>query len=173
MFRLLQSLLNKMHCVYDRARECEPGGKNRSMAGFGSRLMPSRRLAVAAILAALLIGASAAAEPMAGGTSGASGVPAGLKGGKQLYRKYCGQCHALAAALAAGFGSDKGLGLNGGPSFNNLRVPFNLSIVAVTTPFAGHEVVFSKLTWNEVNQVAKYVAVVTKNHPALAQPIDD
>ena len=101
------------------------------------------------------------------------GVAAGLKGGKQLYRKYCGQCHALAAALAAGFGSDKGLGENGGPSFNRLRVPFNLSVVAVTTPFAGHEAVLSKLTWSEVKQVARFVAVTTKSHPALAQPIDD
>jgi hypothetical protein len=29
------------------------------------------------------------------------------------------------------------------------------------------------MTWNEVKQVANYVAVVTKKHRALAQPIDD
>jgi hypothetical protein len=135
--------------------------------------MSVRQVVVAAIVTALLVGAPAAVEPIAGGAVSASGIPPGLSGGKQLYRKYCGQCHALSAALAAGFGSDKGLGLNGGPSFNRLRVPFNLSIVAVTTPFAGHEVVFSKLTWGEVTQVAKYVAVATRNHRALAQPIDD
>jgi mono/diheme cytochrome c family protein len=128
----------------------------------------SRRLLIGSILIVFLIGASAAL-----GSDSGTGVSPGLPGGKQLYRKYCGQCHALTAALAAGFGSDKGLGRDGGPSFNRLRVPFNLSIVAVTTPFAGHEVVFTKLTWDEVKQVANYVAVVTKNHSALAQPIDD
>ena len=137
------------------------------------RLMFRRRLVVASAVAVLVMAASAVLGPTAEGTGGDSGIPAGLKGGKQLYRKYCGQCHALAAALAAGFGSDKGLGENGGPSFNRLRVPFNLSVVAVTTPFAGHELVLSKLTWNEVNQVARFVAITTKSHPALAQPIDD
>ena len=74
--------------------------------------------------------------------------------GKQLYRKYCGQCHALQAALAAGFGSDKGLGQDGGPSFNNLKVPFNLSIVAVTEQFGGHELVVKRMTWTQLNQVS-------------------
>jgi mono/diheme cytochrome c family protein len=92
--------------------------------------------------------------------------------GKRLYRRWCGQCHALTQALAAGFGSNTGLGQDGGPSFDPLRVPFNLSVVAVTTPFAGHEIVFKKMTWTEVNQVAKYVETVTKHHPGLAQPID-
>src|SRR5260221_6957616 len=135
--------------------------------------MSSRRSLAALTVAVFLISASTALGVAAAEGGGGTEVSPGLKGGKQLYRKYCGQCHALAAALAAGFGSDKGLGLNGGPGFNRLRVPFNLSIVAVTTPFAGHEVVFTKLTWNEVRQVAKYVAVVTKKPPALAQPIDD
>jgi len=137
------------------------------------RLIVPRRLVVASAVGVLVMAASAALGPVAEGTGRESGIPTGLKGGKQLYRKYCGQCHALAAALAAGFGSDKGLGENGGPSFNRLRVPFNLSVVAVTTPFAGHELVLSKLTWSEVNQVARFVAVTTKSHPALAQPIDD
>jgi hypothetical protein len=131
--------------------------------------MSPRRYATASVVVAMLIGSTA----MLGSATAGTGVSPGLKGGKQLYRKYCGQCHALTAALAAGFGSDKGLGLDGGPSFNRLRVPFNLSVVAVTTPFAGHERVDSKLTWGEVNQVAKYIDVVTKEHPALAQPIDD
>jgi len=130
-------------------------------------------MAAASAVVAILTGSAAALGPAAGGTVRGTGVSPGVKGGKQLYRKYCGQCHALTAALAAGFGSDKGLGLDGGPSFNRLRVPFNLSVVAVTTPFAGHERVDSKLTWGEVNQVAKYIDVVTKAHAALAQPIDD
>lgn len=133
-------------------------------------MMFLRRLPAALVLAVSLAGITAAA----GVTSGQGTViPAGLTGGKRLYRQYCGQCHALTAALAAGFGSSNVLGLNGGPAFDNLRVPFNLSVVAVTTPFAGHEVVNSKLTWAQVKQVATFVAVVTKEHPGLAQPIDD
>jgi hypothetical protein len=73
---------------------------------------------------------------------------------RQLYRKYCGQCHALNAALAAGFGTNNGLGTNGGPSFNNLRVPFSLSVLAVKQPFIGHEVLIRKMTWTEITQVA-------------------
>jgi hypothetical protein len=121
----------------------------------------------------VLAGGSSALALGSSRGAGAAVVPPGLKGGKLLYRRYCGQCHALQAALAAGFGSENGLGENGGPSFDPLRVPFNLSVVAVTTPFAGHEVVLSKMTFTEVKQVANYIAVVTKKHRALAQPIDD
>ena len=129
-----------------------------------------RRLAAALVVAGSFAGIWAAAGlPSSQGT----GTPAGLTEGKRLYRQYCGQCHALTAALAAGFGSSSVLGLNGGPGFDNLRVPFNLSVVAVTTPFAGHEVVNSKLRWTQVKQVATFVAVVTKEHRGLAQPIDD
>ena len=60
-------------------------------------------------------------------TLAAPAAPSKLEIGKKVYRKYCGQCHALNEALAAGFGSDKGLGTDGGPSFNNLKVPYNLS----------------------------------------------
>ena len=92
--------------------------------------------------------------------------------GKQLYRKYCGQCHALNAALAAGFGSNNGLGTNGGPSFDNLRVPFSLSVLAVKQPFIGHEVLIRKMTWAQVTAVAAFIANVTKHHPVLAQFTD-
>jgi mono/diheme cytochrome c family protein len=132
-----------------------------------------RRRLAAALAAAMLAGACSGFALASRSTAQTTVVPPGLKGGKQLYRQYCGQCHALTAALAVGFGTENGLGQNGGPSFDRLRVPFNLSVVAVTTPFAGHEVVDSKMTWSEVKQVANYVAVVTKKHPALAQPIDD
>jgi len=107
-----------------------------------------------------------------GGTDGRAVAPIDPKLGKRLYRQYCGQCHSLVQALAAGFGSDNGLGQDGGPSFDTLRVPFNLSVVAVTTPWAGHEVVNDKMTWTEVKQVASYVQTVTKHHKGLAQPID-
>lgn len=133
---------------------------------------PGFRRPVAAGLLAVTLAGGIGTLALAGRQTQPAIQP-GLRGGKQLYRRYCGQCHALTAALAAGFGSENGLGQNGGPSFDTLRVPFNLSVVAVTTPFAGHEVVASKMTWTEVKQVANYVAVVTKKHPGLAQPIDD
>ena len=127
----------------------------------------------------MLAVATGVASAAAGYTVTASGAdrvtraaPPDPKLGKKLYRRWCGQCHALTQALAAGFGSDLGLGRDGGPSFDTLRVPFNLSVVAVTTPFAGHEVVFRKMTWTEVKQVASYIQTVTKHHPGLAQPID-
>ena len=93
--------------------------------------------------------------------------------GKRLYRKYCGQCHALAAALAAGFGSANGIGQDGGPSFNAVRVPFNLCVTSLTETFAGHEVLFDQLTLSEIKQVSRYVATVTKHNRVLAKPIYD
>ena len=99
-------------------------------------------------------------------------APSKLEIGKKVYRKYCGQCHALNEALAAGFGSDKGLGTDGGPSFNNLKVPYNLSIVAVTEIFGGHELVVKKMTWEQLNQVAAFVATATKSHLYLARQSD-
>ena len=77
----------------------------------------------------------------------ARGSAPGLAIGKQLYRKYCGQCHALTEALAAGSGSDQASAPDGGPNFNNLDVPFGLSIVAVTEQFGGHELVVKKMKW--------------------------
>jgi len=95
-----------------------------------------------------------------------------LERGRQLYRKYCGQCHDLNAALAAGFGSNNGLGTDGGPSFNNLRVPFSLSVLAVKQPFIGHEVLIRKMTWTQVTEVAAFVAKVTRHHAVVAQFTD-
>jgi mono/diheme cytochrome c family protein len=98
-----------------------------------------------------------------------------MEAGKKLYRKYCGQCHALSAARAVGFGTGgtkRALGEDGGPSFDTLRVPYSLSILAVTVPWAGHEVISHKMTWSQVRQTADYIAIVTKTHKRLAQPID-
>jgi mono/diheme cytochrome c family protein len=126
--------------------------------------------------AAVLVAAGALASASAGyALSGSSGTPSGagsLDSGKRLYRKYCGQCHALRVALAAGFGSDNGLGTNGGPSFDNLRVPFNLSVLAVTQPFVGHEVLVHKMTWTQIQTVSKFVQNATRHHSVLAQKID-
>ncbi len=92
--------------------------------------------------------------------------------GRQLYRTFCGDCHALAAARAAGFGTTKGLGPNGGPSLDELRVPYALTITAVEQPTGGHEVVKRKMTWKQVRTVAAWLAAVTKHHPLPALPTD-
>ncbi len=118
-------------------------------------------------------GSTAAQSSAAGGTSSSTTLAGvNLAQGKALYRKYCGQCHALTAALAAGFGSDKGLGTDGGPSFNDLDVPFNLSIVAVTEQFGGHELVVKRMTWPQLRLVSSFVAAATKTNPYLARISD-
>ena len=128
---------------------------------------------IAAVLTAVAVGCALAAS----GSAGSTAAPAKATGynldlGKQLYRKYCGQCHALTQALAAGFGSDKGLGQDGGPSFNNLKVPYNLSIVAVTEQFGGHELVVKRMTWDQLNTVSAFVAAATNKNPYLARVSD-
>jgi mono/diheme cytochrome c family protein len=92
--------------------------------------------------------------------------------GKLLYRQFCGQCHALAVALSAGFGSNNGLGKNGGPSFNDLRVPYPLSITAVTEPTGGHEAVSTRIRYKQLMEVAAYIAKVTIRNPILATATD-
>jgi mono/diheme cytochrome c family protein len=139
---------------------------------LGWNLSVRLRLAIVSI-AALLAAIPAAYAIAAKGSATATQIgPSKLAVGKQLYRQYCGQCHALAQALAAGFGSDKGLGTDGGPSFNNLKVPYDLSIVAVTEQFGGHELVVKKMTWTQLNLVAAFVAAATKLNPYLARMSD-
>jgi mono/diheme cytochrome c family protein len=92
---------------------------------------------------------------------------------RQLYRKFCGQCHALAQARSAGFGSStNGLGKLGGPSFNELRVPYIVSVVAVKQPTGGHEVVRTRITSKQLGKVATFIARVTAHHPIPALPTD-
>ncbi len=76
------------------------------------------------------------------------------------------------SALAAGFGSNNGLGKDGGPSFDTLRVPFNLSVLAVTQPFIGHEHLVHRMTWAQIKEVSTFVETVTKHHAVLAKNID-
>jgi mono/diheme cytochrome c family protein len=123
---------------------------------------------VVAVLAAVAVGCALAAH----GSTKAGSAPGSLEIGKQLYRKYCGQCHALTEALAVGSGSYHGLGTDGGPSFNNLDVPFALSIDAVTEQFGGHELVVEKISWAQLRQVSSFVALATKTHPYLARISD-
>jgi mono/diheme cytochrome c family protein len=93
--------------------------------------------------------------------------------GMVLYRKYCGQCHALSQALAAGFGNNsKGIGANGGPSFNNMRIPFALSVSVVEEPTGGHEAVKPKIAWAQLKTVATYLARATSRNPLPALPTD-
>jgi len=94
--------------------------------------------------------------------------------GRKLYREFCGKCHALDAALAAGFGSGTkfGFGEYGGPSFNPLRVPYAFSVTAVAQPTGGHEKVKAKMTSKQVHMVAAWIARVTRNHPVPAKPTD-
>jgi hypothetical protein len=86
---------------------------------------------------------------------------------RYLYRQ------ALAVARSAGFGSStNGFGDLGGPSFNELRVPYKYSITAVTLPTGGHEAVGRKITPSQLTRVATYIATVTKHNPIPALPTD-
>ena len=120
-------------------------------------------IALAAACAGYALAAHSAGEPSAA---------AKQVTGKRLYRKYCGQCHALREARAAGFGSNGGLGKEGGPSFNLLRVPFSLSMSLMSQASDGHERVIHKLKWAELRDVARFIDTATKNHPVLALPTD-
>ena len=128
--------------------------------------MPRRAL-VLVIAAAVAV----AAVTLGGTSAGATTKPSTeLAVGKALYRQYCGKCHALTAALAAGFGSRTNP--LGGPSFNNLSVPARYSIQAVTEPTGGHESLSRKMSSIQVSVVAKYIAQVTARHPIPALPTD-
>ena len=138
----------------------------------GSRLSVQRLtgLLVAALLALTALAATAALA-----TAGRSGAVATEKPtvGRELYRKFCGQCHALAAARAVGFGSNKsGLGKLGGPSFNEMNVPYAISVRHVTQPTGGHEGVTRKITPTQLHTVARWLAKVTRTHPIPALPTD-
>jgi hypothetical protein len=136
------------------------------------RLTEKPLRAVILVMVATALTSTSVAYPLGADRTSDPAATAKLKTGKRLYRKYCGQCHALTAALAAGFGSGNGLGTDGGPSFNDLRVPFNLSVLAVTQPFIGHEVIVHKMNWIQIRQVSEFVATVTKQHSVLALPTD-
>jgi mono/diheme cytochrome c family protein len=92
----------------------------------------------------------------------------------QIYRQFCGVCHAFAPARSAGFGSNSstGLGTDGGPSLNQLRVPYSYTIAAITEPTGGHERVQRKITSKQLVTVARYLATATRNNPLPALPTD-
>lgn len=124
-------------------------------------------LTVFTVAVAAWTGSAATASPAVPTTTNATAV------GKLLYRRYCGQCHALAAALSAGFGNNtNGIGRNGGPSFNDLRVPYQASVTAVTEPTGGHEKLRTTIAPKQLTEVATYIAKTTINHPIPAWSTD-
>jgi mono/diheme cytochrome c family protein len=123
--------------------------------------------------AALFIGAHAAGVSADAGSTAPSAQPSSqvLEIGKNAYRQFCGQCHALKEARAVGFGSakQKGVGEDGGPSFNQLKVSYQMCLASVTMLFGGHEKVVRKMTWQQIKDVSKFVQYATRDHPIVAK----
>ena len=97
--------------------------------------------------------------------------PAFMAEGKRIYRQFCGQCHALKEARAVGFGSakQKGVGEDGGPSFNQLKISYAMTMASVTMLFGGHEKVIRKMTWPQLRHAARWIQIVTRDHPIVAK----
>jgi mono/diheme cytochrome c family protein len=93
-------------------------------------------------------------------------TPASLNGGKTLYRKYCGQCHALLEAKAVGFGSASSAtgGDLGGPSFNPLKVTAQQCILAIEGVWDGHSKVMTLMTRSQIQLVSQYIQSATRDH---------
>jgi len=135
-------------------------------------LTPRRTLfVVLAAVVSLSVVASGSLAAAAGRS--ASARAAESLTGRELYRKFCGQCHAFKAARAVGFGSNKsGLGKLGGPSFDELRIPYTISVRHVTQPTGGHEIVRTRITLKQLHTVAAYIAEKTRRNPIPALPTD-
>jgi mono/diheme cytochrome c family protein len=126
-----------------------------------------------------IIALAVACAALAGGLAYAlspSGSPKAVRhvpnptAGRVDYRRYCGECHALDAALSAGFGGTGSPG--GGPSFDNLRVSFDISEAAIYGNWAGHEALPAKMTIAQIDDVSAYVARVTRHNPIVASMED-
>ena len=128
-----------------------------------------RLVALASVL--LAIASPVAGARASGQTRVAAVEPATIATGKKIYRQFCGQCHALKEANAVGFGSakSKGVGEDGGPSFNQLKISYAMCMASVTMLFGGHEKVIRKMTWTQIKDVAKYVQYSTRTHPIVAK----
>jgi len=122
---------------------------------------PVRVLVLAALAVVLAVPAAFAA---AGGTPSAKTKDSA---GRQLYRKYCGQCHAFRPALAVGFGQAK-LQTDPGPSFDHLRVPYSLSVNAIVLAIGGHETIYQKMSWKQLLDVSKWLDGKTRDNKILA-----
>ena len=121
--------------------------------------------------AALIVAVLASAAGVWASTRSSSTV-GDVVAGKKAYRTYCGQCHALDEALAAGFGGENKFGEDGGPAFNALKVSASLCISAITELFGGHEIVLKKMNWTQIHDVSAFVEKATKKHPLVAKLTD-
>ena len=110
--------------------------------------------------------------PTAKKAPAATRVVGDVVAGKKAYRTYCGQCHALAEALAAGSGGVNKFGQDGGPAFDELRVSASLCISAITELFSGHEIIVKKMNWTQIHDVSAFVEKATKKHPIVAKLTD-
>jgi uncharacterized low-complexity protein len=138
-------------------------------------LSPRVRLAIFCAAAATTLGSAAAVWASTSSHAAASQATRSeynIVAGKKDYRTYCGQCHALAAALAAGFGAENKFGQDGGPSFDDLRVSYSLSFQAITGSFAGHELIVRKMSWTQIYDVSAFVQAATLKHPTVAKISD-
>jgi mono/diheme cytochrome c family protein len=95
-------------------------------------------------------------------------TPKNMAEGRKLYRKYCGQCHVLTVARAVGAGQDKP-NTDAGPSLDNLRVSWNLTVAAIVLAFSGHETIQHEMSWAEIAIVSTYVEKVTRHHKIPAK----
>ena len=138
-------------------------------------MSPRVRLAVFCAVAATTLGSAAAVwASTSSHTTASSATKASynIVAGKKDYREFCGQCHALAAALAAGFGAQNKFGQDGGPSFDDLRVSYSLSVNAITGSFAGHEIIVRRMNWTQIYDVSAFVQAATIKHPTVAKISD-
>jgi hypothetical protein len=122
-------------------------------------------------LSVLVASVCAVALPLSGPAVAAARPPVSvvvLERGRVLYRRFCGQCHALRAANAVGFGQAR-LGTDPGPSLNSLRVSWNLCVSAVVLAIGGHETIQGKMSWREVSDVSSFVERVTRGNPIPAK----
>jgi len=136
--------------------------------------MAVRRLRLLVLCSlAVFVGAHAAGVSADSSHAAPSAQPSAdvLEIGKKSYRQFCGQCHALKEARAVGFGSakTKGVGEDGGPSFNQLKVSYQMCLASVTMLFGGHEKVVRKMTWEQIKDVSKFVQWATRDHPIVAK----
>ena len=130
-------------------------------------------LVVLCLLALFVVGPVPSVSADSTSSAAASAQPTSevLDLGKKSYRQFCGQCHALKEARAVGFGSakQKGVGEDGGPSFNQLKVSYQMCLASVTMLFGGHEKVVRKMTWQQIKDVSKFVQFATRGHPIVAR----
>jgi mono/diheme cytochrome c family protein len=114
-------------------------------------------------LAAPVACAWAATGPPAKQVVRPAATPATMAKGRKLYRKFCGECHALKDARAVGFGDEKKK-TDPGPSFDELKVSWIRCVNAIVLSIAGHETITNEMTWQQIADVSVYVARITRDN---------